>query len=72
MPRALEIALISIPITLAGCVTDTPTVRTDSACVSFGPLTPTAYDWDNMSRHLREQILRYDAAWDKRCASHPL
>lgn len=57
---------------LSGCVIGTPTVKADSACISFGPITPTERDWQTMSRHLNEQITKHDAAWDRRCSDNPV
>jgi len=45
---------------------------TNSACVEFGPITPTALDWRIMSGHLKSQITDYDAAWDSLCSKNPV
>lgn len=70
--RMLAIALIPILTTLASCANVIPTIVPSSSCVAFGPITPTAHDWQIMSGHLNSQITDYDAAWDSLCSKNPI
>lgn len=64
------LTLLLIATTLSACATGIP--QTNSACVSFAPITPTKADWATMSPVLYNQITLYDAAWDKLCSKDPL
>lgn len=70
--RMLAIALILTAPMLMQCANVTPTITPNSSCVAFGPITPTAHDWQIMSWHLNTQITDYDAAWDSLCAKNPI
>jgi hypothetical protein len=59
-------------LSLAACATPEPVVATNSTCIEFGPITPTARDWQIMSGHLKSQITDYDAAWDSLCSKNPI